>query len=91
MTLSWPGQSFNNILFPPWSPVIEQGDPIKQLNETGQALSAADLKSLKLIIEGYANNAGSIYRNMNVSNDRAKAVLNYLIKNSGVSTERPGE
>ena len=85
---SRPRQSFNNILFPPWSSVIEQGNPTKQVNEIGQALASPELKSLKFIIEGHANNVGSSDRNITLSNDRAKAVREYLIKNYGVAPDR---
>ncbi|MDD3472119.1 MAG: OmpA family protein [Syntrophaceae bacterium] len=85
---SRPRQSFNNILFPPWSSVIEQGDPIKQLNEIGQALVSPELNSFRFIIEGHANNVGEFDRNMTLSNDRAKAVKEYFIKNFNVSPDR---
>ena len=83
-----PRQSFNNIQFPPWSAVIEQGDPIKQVNEIGKALASPEMQSLKFIIEGHANNVGEFDRNMTLSKDRARSVREYLIEKHGVAPDR---
>jgi outer membrane protein OmpA-like peptidoglycan-associated protein len=81
-------QSFNNILFDGWSSTIKQGDPINQLNEIGKALSSVDMASYKFVIEGHANTVGGFERNMDLSNDRARVVKEYLVQNFKVAPER---
>jgi len=81
-------QSFNNILFEGWSAAIRSGEPINQLNEIGKALSSGEMSSFKFIIEGHANSVGEFERNMNLSNERARAVKEYLVKNYGVNPDR---
>ena len=81
-------QSFNNILFEGWSSAITSGEPIKQLNEIGKALSSKEMSSFKFIIEGHANSVGPFDRNMVVSNDRAAAVKEYLVKNYRIDPSR---
>ena len=83
-----PRQSFNNILFQPWSSVIDAGDPILQLNEIGKALTSEEMRSFKFVIEGHANNVGEYDRNMRLSNDRANAVRDYLMNKFGVDSSR---
>lgn len=81
-------QSFNNIHFDGWSSAIKQGDPINQLDEIGKAFSSKDMASFKFVIEGHANKVGEFDRNMNLSNERANAVREYLIKNFGITPDR---
>ncbi len=81
-------QSFNNILFEGWSSAIRPGEPINQLNEIGKALSSKEMSSFRFIIEGHANAVGESDRNMNLSNDRARAVKEYLVKNFGIDQDR---
>ena len=81
-------QSFNNILFKGWSAAIEPGEPVNQLNEIGKALASKDMLSYKFIIEGHANAVGESDRNMNLSNERANAVREYLVKNFGITPDR---
>lgn len=81
-------QSFNNILFDGWSSTIKQGEPINQLDEIGKALSSKDMVSYKFVIEGHANTVGDYERNMILSNDRARAVKDYLVKNFNVDPSR---
>jgi outer membrane protein OmpA-like peptidoglycan-associated protein len=81
-------QSFNNILFEGWSSAIRPGEPINQLNEIGKALSSKEMSSYKFIIEGHANAVGEFDRNMNLSNERANAVKEYLSKNFGIDKDR---
>ena len=81
-------QSFDNILFEGWSSAIRPGEPITQLNEIGKALSSKDLESFRFIIEGHANAVGESDRNMQLSNDRAEAVKDYLIKNFSIDPDR---
>ena len=81
-------QSFNNILFDGWSAAIRPGEPINQLNEIGKALASKEMASYRFIIEGHANAVGQADRNMNLSNERAEAVRDYLSKNFGIHQER---
>lgn len=81
-------QSFSNILFDGWSSTIKPGDPINQLDEIGKALSSKDMMSFKFVIEGHANNVGDFERNMILSNDRAKTVKEYLVKNFKVDPDK---
>lgn len=81
-------QSFSNILFDGWSSTIKPGDPINQLDEIGKALSSKDMMSFKFVIEGHANNVGDFERNMILSNDRARTVKEYLVKNFKVDPDK---
>lgn len=81
-------QSFDNILFEGWSSAIRSGEPITQLNEIGKALSSKDLESFRFVIEGHANAVGESDRNMQLSNDRAAAVKDYLIRNFSIDSNR---
>ncbi|MGC8659997.1 MAG: OmpA family protein [Desulfomonilaceae bacterium] len=81
-------QTFNNILFEPWSSRIRAGDPIKQLNEIGKALTSQELSSFRFVIEGHANTVGEFEPNMKLSNNRARAVKEYLAKNFKVDPRR---
>jgi outer membrane protein OmpA-like peptidoglycan-associated protein len=81
-------QSFNNILFDGWSSAIKPGHPINQLDEIGKALSSKDMESYRFVIEGHANKVGEFEPNMNVSNDRARVVKEYLVKNFKVDPEK---
>lgn len=81
-------QSFNNILFEGWSASIRPGEPINQLNEIGKALSSKEMESFRFIIEGHANSVGEFNRNMNLSNERARAVKEYLVKNYSINPDR---
>jgi len=81
-------QSFNNILFEGWSASIRPGEPINQLNEIGKALSSKEMESFRFIIEGHANSVGEFERNMNLSNERARAVKEYLVKNYSINPDR---
>lgn len=81
-------QSFNNILFEGWSSAIRSGDPITQLNEIGKALSSNDLASFRFVIEGHANEVGEYDRNIKLSNERAGAVKEYLVKHYGIDPNR---
>ncbi len=81
-------QSFNNILFDGWSSAIRPGEPLNQLNEIGKALSSPELFSYKFIIEGHANAVGDYGRNMELSNDRANAVREYLVRNFNINPNR---
>lgn len=83
-----PRQSFNNILFGGWSAVIQQGDPIMQLNEIGEALTSQEMALFKFVIEGHANTVGSFEDNMTVSKNRAKAVKEYLVKHYNINPNR---
>lgn len=81
-------QSFNNIQFEGWSSAIKLGDPINQLDEIGKALKSNDMISYKFVIEGHANTVGASEENMVLSNSRAVAVKDYLVKNFNVDPNR---
>ena len=81
-------QSFDNILFEGWSADIRPGEPISQLNEIGKALSSKEMESFRFVIEGHANAVGEFERNMTLSNARAGAVRDYLVRNFGIDPGR---
>jgi outer membrane protein OmpA-like peptidoglycan-associated protein len=81
-------QSFNNILFDGWSSTIKKGDPIRQLNEIGTALTSQEMSLYKFVIEGHANKVGEFDENMVLSNNRAAAVKEYLVKNFKIDPGR---
>ena len=83
-----PRQSFDNILFDGWSAAIKPGDPIRQLNEIGKNLTSQENSLVKFVIEGHANTVGPFEDNMTVSNNRAKAVKEYLVKHYKVNPNR---
>jgi outer membrane protein OmpA-like peptidoglycan-associated protein len=80
-------QSFNNILFDGWSSTIKPGDPINQLNEIGKALSSSEMASYKFLIEGHANTIGEFEPNLNLSNRRAAAVKDYLVRHFPIAPD----
>ncbi len=83
-----PRQSFDNILFDGWSAEIKPGDPIRQLNEIGKTMTSQENSLVKFVIEGHANAVGQFEDNMTVSNKRAKAVKEYLVKHYNVNPNR---
>jgi outer membrane protein OmpA-like peptidoglycan-associated protein len=69
------------ILFDPWSAKIH-GEQTDEIDAVGEALKAAleRDKSIVLVIEGHSDDRGGLERNLKVSDDRAKAVKDYLVK-----------
>lgn len=62
-------------------------------SESAQAISeiakllTAD-PALKVFVVGHTDNVGGIDSNNKLSQDRAEAVLQYLVKNHGIASER---
>jgi outer membrane protein OmpA-like peptidoglycan-associated protein len=61
-------------------------DSEKALKEVGRLLT--DNPGLKLLIEGHTDNVGDKQDNQKLSEDRAAAVKDYLIKNYQVAADR---
>jgi outer membrane protein OmpA-like peptidoglycan-associated protein len=81
-------ESFNNILFEGWSAEIMSGQPMNQLNEIGKALSSKDMANFRFVIEGHANEVGGYEENINLSQKRATAVKDFLVKKFHVDPEK---
>ncbi len=75
----------HGILFDPDSYVIK-AESFKTLKDIGRLLE--DDSSLRLSIEGHTDSDGSDEHNMELSQNRAKSVVNYLVQNYGVSADR---
>lgn len=75
----------HGILFDPDSYVIK-AESYKTLKNIGRLFE--DDPSLKLSIEGHTDSDGSEEHNQTLSQNRAKAVLNYLTSNYGVSASQ---
>ncbi len=75
----------HGILFDSDSYVIK-GESFKTLKDIGQLLE--DDASLRLSIEGHTDSDGSEEHNTELSQNRAKAVVNYLAQNYGISADR---
>ena len=58
------------------------------LSELAQALNSPQLKDAKILVEGHTDSTGTPERNMVLSQERAEAVRNYLVKEAGVSSDR---
>jgi len=75
----------HGILFDPDSHVIK-GESFKTLKNIGQLLE--EDPALRLSIEGHTDSDGSEAHNSELSHNRSKAVVNYLIQNSGIDAGR---
>ncbi|MFH1700350.1 MAG: CsgG/HfaB family protein [Candidatus Zixiibacteriota bacterium] len=75
----------HGILFDPDSHVIK-AESFKTLKNIGQLLE--EDPSLRLSIEGHTDSDGSEAHNSELSHNRSKAVVNYLIQNYGVDADR---
>ncbi len=75
----------HGILFDPDSYVIK-GESFKTLKNIGQLLE--EDPSLRLSIEGHTDSDGSEAHNSELSHNRSKAVVNYLIQKYGVEAGR---
>jgi outer membrane protein OmpA-like peptidoglycan-associated protein len=81
-------QRFVNILFEEWSSQLKGKETFDQLNEIGEALASEDLAKCSFVIEGHTDPRGDPQRNRILSQDRAKAVGNYLVKKFGIDRNR---
>jgi len=75
----------HGILFDPDQFVIK-GESFKTLKNIGQLLE--EDPSLRLSIEGHTDNDGSEAHNSELSHNRSKAVVDYLVQNYGINTDR---
>jgi outer membrane protein OmpA-like peptidoglycan-associated protein len=75
----------HGILFDPDSYVIK-GESFKTLKNIGQLLQ--EDSALRLSIEGHTDSDGSEAHNSELSRNRSKAVVDYLIQNYGVDVDR---
>ena len=58
------------------------------LEEVGKMMTMDDFANKRLIIEGHTDAAGSESYNLTLSQRRARAVSNFLVRNYGISPER---
>lgn len=79
---------FNNILFGEWSYEINRPESVNQLDEVGKALQAADMRRLRVLVEGHTDDRGGLERNEALSRDRAESVKRYLVDQCGVDASR---
>ena len=75
----------HGILFDPDSYVIK-GESFKTLKEIGRLLE--DEPDLRLSIEGHTDSDGTEGHNSELSHNRSKAVVDYLIQNYGIDAGR---
>ncbi len=75
----------HGILFDPDSHVIK-GESFKTLKNIGQLLE--EDPTLRLSIEGHTDSDGSEAHNSELSHNRSKAVVNYLVQNRGIDAGR---
>ncbi|MCD6250525.1 MAG: OmpA family protein [candidate division Zixibacteria bacterium] len=75
----------HGILFDPDQYVIK-GESFKTLKDIGRLLE--DEPDLRLSIEGYTDSDGSEAHNSELSHNRSKAVVDYLIQKYGVAADR---
>ncbi len=80
-------ERFNNILFDEWKHDIKkESEP--QLSEIGKALKDLQVKGLNFVIEGHTDSRGDKDRNQILSENRAKAVKEYLVNKFNVDPSR---
>mgnify|MGYP005841108215 FL=1 len=80
-------ERFNNITFDEWSYSIKkESEP--QLAEIGKALRELQNSGLTFFIEGHTDNRGDKDRNQVLSENRARAMKEYLVKKFNISPER---
>lgn len=74
----------NNVFFVQSKAEIKK-DSYSELDNLARVLKRN--KSLKVLIEGHTHNVGSAYKNQVLSNERARALRNYLLK-KGIKEDR---
>jgi outer membrane protein OmpA-like peptidoglycan-associated protein len=78
----------NSIKFEPWSSQIDQGYTA-EVEAVGKVMKAygSDPK-IGLLIEGHADGRGEEAKNLEISEDRAKAVKDFIVKRYGIDAAR---
>jgi outer membrane protein OmpA-like peptidoglycan-associated protein len=84
---------FPNIIFDGWSAKLNRNESIEQLKEIGKALSSRELDGYTFCVDGHANTVGleqkeGAYKLMKLSEERAKAVKKYFVREFGISSNR---
>ncbi len=80
-------ERFNNITFDEWKyDLKKENEP--QLLEIGKAVRDLQHKGLNFIIEGHTDNRGDKDRNQTLSENRARAVKEYLVQKFNVDPSR---
>jgi len=79
----------NRILFEPWSSKLKT-DYAEEIDAVGKALKDAfdKNKSMKLVVEGHADQSGAEEKNLDVSRKRAEAIKERLVKEYGLDPSR---
>ncbi|MGC8907910.1 MAG: OmpA family protein [Desulfomonilaceae bacterium] len=80
-------ERFNNITFDEWKYDIKKENE-QQLSEIGRALQDLQGKGLTFFIEGHTDNRGDRDRNQVLSENRAKATKEYLVKKFNVNPSK---
>jgi outer membrane protein OmpA-like peptidoglycan-associated protein len=77
------------VLFEPWSANIknEFSEALETVGKVAKEEMERDKTSI-LLIEGHSDKRGTEDKNLEISEDRAEAVKNYLVKNFGLDAER---
>jgi len=77
-----------NILFKSGTTELADDFSVRQVQEAGQALSSDALAGYYFEIAGHTDNVGSEEKNLRLSQDRAKAIKQFLINYYGISPDR---
>jgi|UniRef100_A0A7C4AQ64 outer membrane protein OmpA-like peptidoglycan-associated protein len=80
-------ERFNNITFDEWKYDIKKENE-QQLSEIGSALRDLQSKGLTFFIEGHTDNRGDKDRNQVLSENRAKAIKEYLVNKFNVDPSK---
>lgn len=83
-----PAQVTVNILFKVGSTELAGDFSIRQIQEAGEALSSDALAGHQFEIAGHTDNTGTEEDNAELSQERAEAVKNFLVKFYGISPDR---
>ena len=77
-----------NVLFKVGSTELADDFSVLQMQEAGEALSSDLLAGYRFEIAGHSDNVGTVENNLHLSQERAEAVKQFLIKFYGVTTGR---
>lgn len=81
-------QQFSNILFKEWSYEIEGKESVDQLNEIGKALASPQIGNAAFVVEGHTDSRGDSQRNQDLSEQRARAVKQFLVERFGIDASK---
>lgn len=81
-------QQFSNILFKEWSYEVRDKDSVTQLQEIGKALSSPQMNDACFVVEGHTDNRGDPQRNQRLSEQRARAVKQFLVDRFGIDSSK---